>query len=381
VLREDFTSQAWGSLVSTTEGNPAFVPRAAPRALTLTPEVISLLDRASHHLGVLAGIGKRLPNPQLLIGPYLRREAVLSSRIEGTQTTLSDVYAAEAEQLRLITSPDVQEVVNYIDTAQYGLERLATLPLSLRFLKELHERLMAHGVRGHGSAGEFRTYQNFIGGTTEGNATYVPPPVLRMNDCLDDFETYLHDRSLPPLIQAAVLHYQFEAIHPFGDGNGRVGRLLMTVFLAERELLPQPLLYLSAYFERERAAYYGGLMRISTHGDWDAWFRYVLAGVRDQARAAADLADRLLELQSETRERLRQRRATANAVALVDALFMNPLITVRRAQALLHVSHPTARATIRALEQAGVVREITGRARDMVFSADEIYALIRVDGE
>lgn len=376
---EDFTSQAWGELTATAAGSPAFVPRGAPRDLVLTPEGVAILDQASHRLGILAGIGRRLPNPQLLIGPYLRREAVLSSRIEGTQTTLSDVYAAEAEQLRLVTSPDVQEVVNYLDAAQYGLERLATLPLSLRFLKELHERLMAQGVRGHGPAGEFRTYQNFIGGTTETNASYVPPPVMRMSECLDDFETYLHERPLPPLVQAAVLHYQFEAIHPFGDGNGRVGRLLMTLFLIERELLPQPLLYLSAYFERERSAYYGGLMRVSTHGEWEEWIKYVLVGVRDQAAEAADLADRLLELQSSTRERLLQRRATANALALVDALFLNPLLTIRRAQDLLQVSHPTARATIRTLEQAGILREITGRPRDMVFRAEAIYSLIRGD--
>jgi len=198
-----------------------------------------------------------------------------------------------------------------------------------------------------------------------------------MAECLDDFETFLHERPFPPLIQAAVLHYQFEAIHPFGDGNGRVGRLLMTIFLTERELLPQPLLYLSAHFERERPAYYGGLMRISTHGDWEEWIKYVLIGVRDQAFEAANLADRLLGLQSATRERLHHRRATANALALVDALFLNPLMTVRRAQELLHVSHPTARATIRTLEEAAVLREITGRARDMVFRADEIYELIR----
>lgn len=377
--REDFTSQAWGDLTVPTGGNASFIPRAAPRTLDLSPEVIALLDEASHRLGVLAGIARRLPNPQLLIGPYLRREAVLSSRIEGTQTTLSDVYAAEAEQLRLVTSPDVQEVVNYLDAAQYGLERLATLPLSLRFLRELHERLMAHGVRGHGPRGEFRTYQNFIGGTTEANATYVPPPISSMQQCLDDFEEFMHERPLPPLIQAAALHYQFEAIHPFGDGNGRVGRLLMMLFLIERELLPQPLLYLSAYFERERTAYYAGLMRVSTHGDWDAWLRYVLTGIREQAAEAADLADRLLELQAETRERLLQRRATANALALVDELFVNPLITIGRAQGLLRVTHPTARAAIRTLEEAAVLREITGRPRDMVFRADEIYALLRGD--
>jgi Fic family protein len=264
----EFTKRAPGRITKTLERNPAFVPDPAPRHIRLSSDAVGLLDEASNRLGVLAGIARRLPNPDLLIGPYLRREAVLSSRIEGTQTTLSDVYAAEA-QLRLDIAPDVREVLNYLTAYGYGLERLGTLPLSLRLLRELHERLM-EGVRGaEKRPGEFRTYQNFIGGDNEANARFVPPPPLEMKDCLDDLDHFMNDRSLRPLVQAAVLHYQFEAIHPFGDGNGRVGRLLTGLFLNERDLPPQPLLYLSAYFERSRDAYYDWLLRVSTHGDWD----------------------------------------------------------------------------------------------------------------
>lgn len=374
-----FTANASGHLTRTPSGNPAFVPAPAPRVLELSPEAVALLDEASHRLGVLHGIGRRLPNPHLLIGPYLRREAVLSSRIEGTQTTLSDVYAAEVEQLSLVTSPDVQEVRNYMAAYEYGLSRLATLPLSLRLIRELHERLMT-GVRGHSRrAGEFRTYQNFVGGTSERDATYVGPPVPEMRQCLDDLEHFMHDRTLRPLVQMAVLHYQFEAIHPFGDGNGRVGRLLMGVFLSERGLLPQPLLYLSAYFERTRDAYYDGLLRVSSHGDWDGWLRYVLEGVRVQAEEAGELAERLLELQGRYRRELQRAHATSNALALVDALFANPLVTTRRVQELLAVSPPTARAAIRTLEAAGVLRELTNRRWGRVYRADEIYAAIRGD--
>jgi Fic family protein len=377
VLRDSFTPDAPGTIVRTAQGNPAFIPAPAPRRLVLSSEVIELLDEASNQLGVLQGIGRRLPNPHLLIGPYLRREAVLSSRIEGTRTTIAELYAAEADQLQLVESEDVAEVVNYVDAYRHGLDRLATLPLSLRLIRELHERLLS-GVRcGAREPGRFRTYQNFVGGTTEADARYVGPPVPAMRECLDDFERFLHDRSLRPLVHAAVMHYQFEAIHPFGDGNGRVGRLLIGVFLAERKLLPQPLLNLAAFLERTRDRYYDGLLRVSTHGDWDGWLRYLLDGIRIQARAAGDLADSLLELQGRYREELQSSRATAGALALVDALFDNPIVTSRRVQEALGVSAPTARATIAALERHGIVREITGRRWGRAYRADEILELIR----
>lgn len=376
-----FTKRAPGRLTTTLEGNPAFVPDAAPRQLRLTDESIGLLDEASNRLGVLAGIARRLPNPELLIGPYLRREAVLSSRIEGTMTTLSDVYASEA-QLRLEIAPDVKEVLNYLTAYRYGLTRLATLPLSLRLLRELHERLMS-GVRGgQKRPGEFRTYQNFIGGSNEHTARFVPPPPLEMKGCLDDLEKFMHDRSLRPLVQAAVLHYQFEAIHPFGDGSGRVGRLLTGLFLNERDLLPQPLLYLSAYFERTRDAYYDGLFRVSTHGDWDGWVRYVLEGVSIQANASITLADRLQDLHARYREQLHAAHATLNALALVDYLFISPYITIGLVQKRLGVTHPTARATIRTLEEHDILNERDpNRKWGKVFTADEVYALISADPE
>src|SRR5215213_343251 len=372
-----FTAQAWGAVTAAPEGYPAFVPKPAPRQLELSQRTWEQLDEAAHHLGILTGIGRRLPNPLLLITPYLRREAVLSSRIEGTQATMSDLYASELGQTDLVRAPDVEEVRNYITAHEHGLE--SSLPLSLRLIRDLH-RILMQEVRGHERhPGEFRRYQNFIGGANGWDATYVGPPVPQMRELLDDLERFLHEDSLRPLVQAAVLHYAFEAIHPFGDGNGRVGRLLLPLFLRDRKLLPQPLLYLSAYFERNRVDYYDGLMRVSTHGDWDGWVRFFLNGVREQAIEAADLAEALLALQVRYRDELQAAHVTANVLALVDNLFINPLIYTSRAQSLLDVSAPTARAAIRALEQHGIVREVTVRNLGKLFQADEIYELLRGD--
>jgi cell filamentation protein, protein adenylyltransferase len=375
-----FTKDAWGRLTKTLQGNAAFVPAPAPRRLDLSSAAIDLLDEASNRLGLLEGLGRRLPNPDLVIGPYLRREAVLSSRIEGTQTTLGDLYVTEA-QLDLDVPEDVQEVRNYVSTYSFGLSRLDTLPLSLRLIRELHVRLMT-GVRGGGKQpGEFRTYQNFIGGTDEENARYVPPPPLELKQCLDDLDRFMNDRSLRPVVQMAVLHYQFEAIHPFGDGNGRLGRLLLGLFHTERGLLSKPLLYLSPYFERSRTAYYDGLFRVSTHGDWDSWIRYVLEGIRVQAEEAIALAEELQELHARYRDRLQRQRATVNALALLGHVFVTPLVTTRSVQDELGVSHPTARAAIRALEEAEILRDFTPERRwGRAFSADEIFGLISGTG-
>jgi Fic family protein len=370
-----FTADAWGEVTEAPDGYPAFVPKSAPRSLILSGEALGALDEASNRLGVLQGIGRQLRNPHLLISPYLRREAVLSSRIEGTQTTMSDVYAAELGQQELIRAPDVQEVQNYIAAHQLGLS--TDLPLSLRLIRNLYRRLM-QGVRGRERhPGKFRTYQNFIGATKGEDATYVPPPLPEMNALLNDLESFLHEQALRPLVQAAVIHYQFEAIHPFGDGNGRVGRLLIPLFLRDRGLLPQPLLYLSAYFERSRADYYENLMRVSTHGDWDNWIRYFLHGVFTQAKEAADMADQLVALHSRYREELRAKHVTANVLALIDALFENPLVYTRRVESLLGVSAPTARATIKTLEDHGILRVITARNWRRIYQADAIYALLR----
>ncbi len=305
----------------------------------------------------------------------MSREAVLSSRIEGTQTTMSDVYAADLDQGELVQAADVREVQNYRLAHELGLS--SSLPLSLRLIRGLHKQLM-RGVRGQERhPGEFRTYQNFIGAISGADADYVPPPVPQMKTLLDDLERFLHEDALRPLVQAAVVHYQFEAIHPFGDGNGRVGRLLIPLFLRNRDLLPQPLLYLSAYFERSRSDYYERLLRVSTHGDWDGWIRYFLIGVSTQAQEAAELADRLLELHNRYREELQAKHVTANALALIDALFENPLIFTKRAEIVLKVSAPTARATIKVLEDHGILREITNRSWRKIYEAREIYELLR----
>lgn len=370
-----FTKSAGGTLLQAPEGYPAFVPERAPRELVLSNACLAALDEASNRLGILQGIGRQIRNPHLLISPYMSREAVLSSRIEGTQTTMSDVYAADLGQQELIQAPDVREVRNYREAHRLGLN--SKLPLSLRLIRNLHGQLMK-GVRGQERhPGEFRTYQNFIGAMTGAEATYVPPPVPEMQSLLDDFERFLHEDSLRPLVQAAVVHYQFEAIHPFGDGNGRVGRLLVPLFLRDRGLLPQPLLYLSAYFERSRTDYYDKLFRVSTHGAWDEWICYFLTGISTQAQEAADLADRLLALHNRYREDLQAKHVTANVLALIDALFENPLIYTSRAESVLGVSAPTARATIRTLEEHGILREITDRSWRKIYQADEIYALLR----
>lgn len=370
-----FTEHTSGRLTEAPDGYPAFVPDPAPREVALSDRSLAALDEASHQLGVLQGIGRQIRNPHLLISPYMSREAVLSSRIEGTQTTMSDVYAADLGQQELIQAPDVREVRNYRAAHQLGLR--SKLPLSLRLIGDLHRQLMK-GVRGHERhPGEFRSYQNFIGATTGWEATYVPPPVPDMRDLLDDLERFLHEDRLRPLVQAAVVHYQFEAIHPFGDGNGRVGRLLIPLFLRDRGLLPQPLLYLSAYFERSRSEYYEKLLRVSTHGDWDGWIHYFLTGVSTQAQEAVDLADRLLALHNRYREELQAKHVTANALALIDALFENPLVYTRRAEAILGVSAPTARATIKTLADHGILREITQRNWRKLYQADEIYSLLR----
>lgn len=370
-----FTKRASGSITTTAEGYSAFVPEPAPRELELSRTTQDALDDASHRLGVLQGVGRQIRNPELLTVPYMSREAVLSSRIEGTQTTMSDVYAADLDQQELVNAPDVREVRNYRAAHVMGLR--SPLPLSLRLIRGLHRQLMA-GARGHERhPGEFRTYQNFIGAPNGADATFVPPPVPQMRDLLEDLEDFLDEEALRPLVQAAVIHYQFEAIHPFGDGNGRLGRLLIPIFLRERDLLPQPLLYLSAYFERSRSDYYEKLLRVSTHGDWNGWVAYFLAGVSAQAQEAIDLADRLLGLYDRYRELLQAEHATANALFLIDALFENPLMYTSRAEAVLGVSAPTARATIRTLEDKGILREITNRRWRKIYQADEIYELLR----
>lgn len=358
----------------------AFVPSPLPPALTWTPELVGALSDADRALGELAGLGKSLLNPHLLIRPFVRREAVLSSRIEGTQASLADVYAFEAVQAPSAAGPaDVQEVVNYVAALEMGLQRLETLPISLRLIREIHARLM-QGVRGdYHTPGEFRRSQNWIGppGALLRDATYVPPPPAELMEALDAFERYLYAPDpLPPLARLGLIHYQFEAIHPFLDGNGRVGRLLITLLLCAWELLPQPLLYLSAFFERHRQTYYELLLAVSQRGAWEAWLAFFLRGVASQARDAIQRANRLQAQREAYREQLQAARAAARLLQVVDFLFVHPILTTRQVEAALALDFATAQRYVDQLVAAGLLREITGKARNRVYRADAVLAVL-----
>jgi len=372
----------------------AYAPHPLPPPIEWTADLMSVLSEADRALGELAGLGRSLPNPHLLIRPFMRREAVLSSRIEGTRASLSDLYAYEAAQPMggrhgaaesdAVPIPgelpaDVREVANYVRALEYGLERLAGLPLSLRLFREMHGHLL-QGVRGETQTpGEFRRSQNWIGppGCTLNDATYVPPPVVEMAEGLDALEKFLHAPShLPPLLRLGLIHYQFEAIHPFLDGNGRIGRLLVTLLLRAWDLLPEPLLYLSAFFEAHRAEYYDYLFGVSQAGAWDRWLAFFLRGVTEQARDAVARARRLQALRERYRGQLQSGRMAARLLQLVDLLFAQPVITARQVEAALAVDFPTALRYVNQLVEAGLLREITGKARNRVYRADELLQTI-----
>lgn len=366
-----------GKVIRTSEGYHAFIPAPLPPKITYDAELALTLSKADAALSELSGLGRLLPNPHLLISPYVRREAVLSSRIEGTRASLSDVLLDEMGDGALRNSAtDVHEVRNYIHALEFGVQRLKTLPLSLRLTRELHAHLM-QGVRGdRATPGEFRRSQNWIGpaGSTPVTAAYVPPPPSEMKVALADWEKFLHQRDkMPDLIQCALMHEQFEAIHPFLDGNGRVGRLLITLFLIERGRLSQPLLYLSAYIEDHRQDYYDLLQRTRTHGDWNTWLRYFLTGVTEMAHDAMSRARELMELREKFRKRLADK---PRALALLDELFVNPYITVARAEQALKVSNPTARQAVALLQKHRMLKEVSGRQWGRLYLAQPILDVI-----
>lgn len=375
---ERFTDQAAGRVTRAPQGYDAFIPNPLPPELPWTPAMVSLLSRADRALGELSGIGRALPNPHLLILPFARREAVLSSRIEGTQASLSDLYAFEAVP-RAEETGDVREVVNYVRALEFGLSRLKDLPVSLRLIREIHERLM-RGVRGeYSTPGEFRRSQNWIGppGCLLNDATYVPPPLEEMRACLDALEHFLHaEQDIPPLVQLALIHYQFEAIHPFLDGNGRVGRLIIVMLLCLWDLLSQPLLYLSAYFEANRQTYYELLLSVSQRGTWKEWVEFFLRGVESQARDAVRRSHRLHDLRRAYRTRFQTTQSSARLLQVVDLLFGSPILTVNRVKEAIGVSFPSANRYIGQLEEAGIVDEITGQTRNRLYRAGEIIRAI-----
>ena len=367
-----------GHTVRGAGGYSAFVPAPLPPPLTWDEELVSELSNADRAIGRLAGEGWRFPNPEIFIIPFLRREAVLSSRIEGTRTTLEELLAAQAGVPVGQGSEDLEEVANYVDALEYGLERLDTLPLSLRLIREIHGRLM-RGVRGDSATpGEFRRSQNWIGpaGCSLNDASYVPPPAEELMGCLDGLERFLHDDTLPPLVHAGLAHAQFEAIHPFLDGNGRVGRLLITLLLVKREILPSPLLYLSAYFEASREDYYAHLLAVTQEGAWERWLAYFLRGVQVQAEDAVERMEEIDGLFEKWREALAGVQ-TGRPVEVLRLFVENPFWTAGGIAEELGVAYTTARRAIERLEEAGIVSQTGTSKRNRVYCAREMLEVLQ----
>lgn len=340
--------------------------------------MLTRLSAADRALGRLDGATEVLPNPDLFIAMYVRHEAVLSSQIEGTQASLVDVLEYEADAARKGLPADVGEVVNHIEAMNYGLQRLNDLPLSLRLIREIHEKLLA-GVRGgQRSPGEFRTSQNWIGpaGSNLKEATFVPPPPHEMVDALAGLESFLHaDIELPVPIIAGLAHAQFETIHPFVDGNGRIGRLLITFLLCQRGLLRRPLLYLSHYLKRHRDEYYDRLTAIRDRSDWEGWLKFFLRGVGEVANQATETARQILRLREMHREFLSGRIGTTNALRLLDYLYQRPIVTAGLVVQALQVSPPTANNLVNQFHDLGLLSEKTGRQRNRLFSYEPYLRL------
>lgn len=375
-----FQNSPSGKLIRAVGGYWAFIPHPLPPKLEWDNSLVSLISKADLALGTLSGLGENLPNTHLLIYLFIRREAVLSSRIEGTQSSLSDLLLFEATKLE--KQRDVKEVQNYVHAIEYGLKRLEELPLSLRLIRELHNILMEE-VRGErATPGEFRQSQNWIGppGRTLNEATFVPPPTPEMLDALDQLEKFLHaDTDLPPLAELALIHYQFEAIHPFLDGNGRIGRLLITLFLCQQGILTKPLLYLSAFFERHRQEYYELLLGISQRGAWRRWIEFFLQAVVEQSNDAVRRARRLLGLHQSYYQTSLEKRLPPTAGQLMELIFMRPVINVSVVREFLRVTFPAAQKAINALEKEGILTEITGGKRNKTYTAEEILKILEED--
>jgi Fic family protein len=331
--------------------------------------ILPLLSKADIALGRLDGIVKVVPDPDFFVGMYIRREAVLSSQIEGTQSSLEDLLEVELEPDAGDRGSDVGDIVNYVSAMNVGLDRLNELPLSLRLIREIHEELLRDGRGAHATPGEFRTSQNWIGpsGASLSQATFVPPPVPDMLEALYAFENYVHSNGdTPLLVKAALIHAQFETIHPFLDGNGRVGRLLITFLLVHSGVLRAPLLYLSYYFKLHRTEYYDRLMAVRQRGDWEGWLAFFLRGVAHTAHEATDTAERIFELRELHRTLVIEEVGT-NGLRVLSALFQRPLVNVNYIGRILDVSFPTANRLVARFEELGLLSEVTGRKRGRLF--------------
>ncbi len=372
---KDFSSRA-GTYIKQAEGFKAFVPKPLPPepSIVWDNELHDLLSQADRALGRLDGTAFILPDPDIFVAMYVKKEAVLSSQIEGTQASLMDIldYESTGEIIK-----DVDEIVNYIKAMNRGLERLKELPLSLRLIKEIHEELLK-GVRGmHRSPGEFRRTQNWIGspGATVNNAAFVPPPPHLLLDLLGDLETYIHEKNnLPALIKNALVHAQFETIHPFLDGNGRIGRLLITFLLVHEDILQKPLLYLSYYFKRNRDEYYDRLNGIRVKGDWEGWLKFFLKGIYEVSKEATDTAKSIIGLQELHRANLEN---NPRGIKLLEHLFTTPIVTINDICRIAGISNATAGRLVKHMTDKGILKEITGYARNRRFLYKDYFDILK----
>lgn len=372
-----------GRYVNQLTGYRAFIPSSLPPNPPIALddyELMTLLSNADRTLGRLDGATDILPNPELFVFMYVRKEAVLSSQIEGTQASLIDVLEYEAQVMDPAATQDVVEVLNYSKAMNYGISRLQSLPVSLRLIREIHSKLMS-GVRGsERMPGEFRTSQNWIGpaGCTLAQALFVPPPPSEMQAAMGDLEKFLHDTApMPPLIKAGLAHAQFETLHPFLDGNGRVGRLLITFLLCEKQILQRPLLYLSHFFQRHRQEYYDRLQAVRDAGDWESWLKFFLRGVAEVASEATELARKIILLREKDRETVRRDlgKSASRGLQLLEALYRQPVVSVNSVKELLGISFANANLLIERLQTLEVLEEITGNRRNRAFSYEPYLRL------
>jgi len=358
----------------------AYVPPPLPPNPPLDlAAILSKVEIANRELGRLDGVATVLPSTNLFIWMYLRKEALLSSQIEGTQSSLSDLLLLENEVMPNVPIDDVREVSNYIAAMEHGLQRIKSgFPLSLRLVREMHDILLSSGRGAAKQPGEFRTSQNWIGGTRPGNALFVPPPPDQLARCLSDLESFLHQREIyPVLIRAALAHVQFETIHPFLDGNGRLGRLLITLMLCEDGALSQPTLYLSLYLKTHRQEYYNLLQSVREKGDWEAWMFFFLDGVTSTSRQGFDTAQRLLSLFQQDEQKISKLgRASATALQLHTDFKRHPVLTVPSAAQRLRLSQPTIQSALSHLQDLSIVTEITGQRRDRVYSYSRYLSIL-----
>ena len=379
---EDFSTTSAGKVISTPKGYWVFIPAPLPPELNWNSNLASRVGEAERALRELAWVGRNFPEPHIVVRSFIRQEAVMSSRIEGTHASLDDLYYYETDQSSFTDPADVREVRNYVIALDHGLSRLETLPVSLRLIRELHQHLMEDVRGGIWTPGEFRRTQNWIGppGCTLMEATFVPPPSHEMEEAMSQLEKYLHvPSSLPPLVKYALVHYQFEVIHPFLDGNGRIGRLLITLLLCLEGILPQPLLYLSAYFEKNREEYYRLLLAVSQTGAWSELIIYFLRGVKEQSRDALKRSNRLILLQQEFRQKLQTKRSSALSLRLSDELFQYPAITAAQVSEKFKITPRAAQQNIQKLIGASILKEATGKQRNRVYIAEAIIKIIEAD--